>query len=379
MTKEIKYLTLSDVHLGNNRTKTNHILQSLNIFFDNFTSKSKFKDLDIIFIAGDLFDTLLDFSSKEIDEIVLWLSRLVLFCSRFEIKLRLLEGTPSHDWKQSKIINTIYDMLEIKIDLKYIGSLSIEHIKDLDLHVLYVPDEWSSDASITFEQVKLLMEEQNLDQVDIAIMHGCFHYQIPQIKSKKNHNEWDYLGIVKYFINIGHVHVFSTYERIIAQGSFDRIAHGEERPKGATVCTIGKEPSFEFIENKNAKIYKTIRFRTNDLDESLVYLDKKIANLPNDSYVQIKTKTDHPLYIGIDRFKLEYPFFIFSRSSLKEEDEQLKTIKILELEDAYVPITITSDNIVQMLSDSVNETKNFNPQEIDFLKMTLENIRESIR
>lgn len=182
MNKDIKYLVISDIHLGNERNTTKEIIANLDTYFDNYNPTSQFADLDILFIAGDLYDKLLDFSSDDIHEITLWLSRVVKFCSRNSIKLRILEGTPSHDWQQSRIIETLDSLLTVKTDIRYISTIHIEYLKDLGIHILYVPDEATSSAELTFTIVKKLMAELKIEQVDIAIMHGMFDYQATWIK-----------------------------------------------------------------------------------------------------------------------------------------------------------------------------------------------------
>ena len=140
---DISYLVISDIHLGHKRNQTTDILHNLDNFFDFYSDTCSYKDLDIIFIAGDMFDSLLDFSGTEIHEIIVWLDKLMRFCGKHKIKLRVLEGTPSHDWKQSKIVDTMHNMMYFftSADIKYIDTLYIEHIKDLELYILYVPDE----------------------------------------------------------------------------------------------------------------------------------------------------------------------------------------------------------------------------------------------
>jgi DNA repair exonuclease SbcCD nuclease subunit len=63
MTK-LKYLVLSDIHLGSKNNTTAEIINNLDIFFKNYTQDGEFSELDIIFIAGDLFDRLLDMNDQ---------------------------------------------------------------------------------------------------------------------------------------------------------------------------------------------------------------------------------------------------------------------------------------------------------------------------
>lgn len=379
MTKQVKYLTISDCHLGNQRNKTHEIVKNFDIFFDDYTSSSQFVEMDIIFIAGDLFDTLLDFASNDIHEVTFWLSRLMHFCVRFNIKLRILEGTPSHDWKQSKIAETLAVLISPKLDFKYIDTLFIEHIKDIDLHVLYIPDEWNPNVDVTFSQVKELMDNLGIHQVDIGMLHGMFGYQLKNIPGNfPKHDEVKYLSIVKYFINIGHIHTFSTYDRILAEGSFDRMSHGEEEAKGGTVCSIRGEGGnhFDFIENKGAKIFKTIVVKYNDLDKAISHIDKVVDKLPINSYVRIKAKKDHAVYIAFEELKQRYPLYYFTKASLEDDTDKYTAMhEAITLPDDYSPISITNDNIVDLLLTEIKSKYSLTEPQLNLLSNTLENNR----
>lgn len=174
--KDISYLVLSDIHFGHKKNTTEEIINNLNVYFGFDVNNFKFPNIDIVFLAGDIFDSALDYFDPDIAKITHWFNSLMYACENHKIKLRILEGTRSHDWKQSKNLIPIAK-LHKELDFKYIEVLSIEKIQDLNLSVLYVPDEWSTDSNDTFEQIEQLLLEQNMQQVDIAIMHGLFDYQ----------------------------------------------------------------------------------------------------------------------------------------------------------------------------------------------------------
>lgn len=359
---DINYLVLSDIHLGHKRNKTIDIINNLNAYFSHYTSESQFTSLDIIFIAGDLFHRLLDFTDPDVHEVTLWLSRLMAFCGRYGIKLRILEGTPSHDWKQSRVALTVAELSSavnsaspVFVDFKYVDTMHIEVLKDLGLHILYVPDRWTGSTEVTFSQIQEAMKALSISQVDIAIMHGAFGYQLKGIPGNpEKHNEHDYLGIVKHFINVGHIHTFSTYERIIAQGSFDRLAHGEEEAKGGVLCTISPDGDrYVFIENKHAKLFKTVTLRTKDLDKSIALIDKAASKLPTDSHLRIKASKLHPAFLGFEELKLRYPLLNLSKISTEEEAEDYLLVDNSLPATPYTPITISKDNIVGLLSEEV--------------------------
>ena len=80
-------------------------------------------------------------------------------------------------------------------------------------------------------------------------------------------------------IFIGHVHKSSQYGRIIAQGSFDRLSHGEEDPKGHMRATRKTDGTHDivFIENKKAKKYITISCLYLPIEDAISKIDKDEA------------------------------------------------------------------------------------------------------
>jgi DNA repair exonuclease SbcCD nuclease subunit len=364
MTERLRYLVLSDVHLGSKNNPTEEIIANLDTFFEDYSPKSEHCKLDIIFIAGDLFDRLLDMDDENTHLIKLWLDRLSRFCSRENISLRILKGTPSHDWNQSSQAETVWKISQTPGDFKYVDTLSIEHMEKHDIHVLYVPDEWASTTQETLEQVKTLMAEIQLKTVDIAIIHGLFNYQLPGVgKTTSKHDELSYLELVKYFINIGHIHTHSTYERILAQGSFDRLTHGEEEPKGAMLMILDPDDGnkFFFLENKKAKIFKTITLKLADVDRCLESIDKQLLKIPINSYIRIKARKDHGVYQAFEELKLRYPLYHLSKKSLEDEEEAVHSEYINDLLGMeYSSVQIERSNITTLLFDEIQKKHSLN-------------------
>ena len=358
----VSYLVFGDVHLGHKRNKSSNIIKNIDTFFDNYKA---YTDLDMLFIAGDLFDDLLEFPANSVTDISIWASELVKFCARNKIKLRILEGTPSHDWKQSRIFNTLVAITGDEIDFKYVDTLYIEHVPDLDINILYVPDEWSSSTEDTLNQVRCLLNKEHLTQVDIAIMHGQFSYQLPShIKNMPRHDELSYLSIVKYYISIGHIHNYTTFDRIIAQGSFDRLAHNEEAPKGAVKCIINKDGtcSSYFIENRNALVFKTITCNDMDYEASLKKIDRLTKHLPIGSNVRIRASKLHPLMGSIEAVKLKWPLLNITKITLEAENEIATIATEIDADTiAYTPISITEDNILSLVLADIKSTNHLSP------------------
>jgi hypothetical protein len=252
-------------------------------------------------------------------------------------------------------------------------------MEDLDLRILYVPDEWTSQTDLTFIQVQEHLKLHGLLEVDIAIMHGCFQYQLNGVPGHiQHHKESNYLSIVRYYINIGHFHKFSHYERIVAQGSFDRIAMGEEDPKGATLMQITREGEmrFDFIENTKAKIYRTITFRSMDIDRSKDKLHRILRTTPHDSHIRIRASKEHPLYAGLDSVRLRYPDFQFTRTTLDKVDTSHQLISTVDVPIDYIPVSITAANIVPLLLDVIDAKYTLTPSQHLILVQTLEAANE---
>ena len=342
----INIACISDLHLGNKRNKTSDIIRNLVKAFPNNDETSK---LDIIFLAGDVFDRLLDYPDDDAMDINIWIYEFLTTCSKFDIIVRILEGTPSHDRFQSQAFLNVSYIAKLPVDLKYVKTLSIEYIDKLDINVLYVPDEWEITTDKTLDQVKDLLQTKCLQKVDFAIMHGSFDYQIPlHLKKIPKHDSKEYLNIVKHYIFIGHIHNFTFNDRIIAQGSFDRLTHGEEGPKGHVRAIIkNDEREFFFIENKNARIYKTFKCYALNLEETLIYLRQAVGFLPDNSCVRVEADKEHIIFSNMNELVSMYPTITWTKLQKSEDiDEEIIDS---DLDDDYTQITINKENIETLL------------------------------
>lgn len=375
--KDVTYLVISDVHLFHRKTSTKFIIANLDLMFENYTPTAALAKVDAIFIAGDLFHTLATID-EEVIAFCAWLYRLFDFCVRHDIIVRFMEGTPGHDYRQYKLAEALAQKYATTLDFKYVDELSIELNPKLGLSILYVPDEWKGSTQKAQQDVELHMQEMSLKKVDIAIMHGLFNFQVPE--QKKQHLKFDeefFLNRVNYFINIGHDHNPKVNGRIIVQGSFDRTAQGEEHRKGACICYLRKdaESGYTLIENKNAKIYKTIKVRFLELEKALAYTRKQLLELPNDSYVVIKAALGNPILQNIDLLKREFMFLYIEKDTLTENDVPKPKLHSLLQGKDYEPIYIHKENICDKLITAISEKNHIT----DTQKHSLRNILEKLK
>lgn len=337
---KLRIAELSDIHLGHHRTPTAHILQSLRLAFPD---NPKTAEIDIIYIAGDLFDKLVNLPNHDVFLINNWIVKFLKICKKHNIQVRILEGTPSHDWKQPQLFVNLNEVTDINADVKYFQELSIEYNEVHDIHVLYIPDEWRPHCHQTQAEVKALLQAHNLEQVDYAIMHGCFPHQMPSHLADKLefHDPQYYLSITKGLIFIGHVHFQSQKDRILSAGSFDRLTHGEEANKGHYRVTAYEDGTHEidFIVNKNALLYLTWDVSALSAQEAHDLIEEKIKKVPKDSHIRIRLTRDHPFYGNIPALKALYPDYYWT-----VKDTPLVTKELPLLLDKRTRINTTSLN-----------------------------------
>ncbi len=347
-------LVFSDVHLGHHKTKTDYIISNLRTVIHYLIENEK---IDLVCIAGDLIDRRLWSDDIVLSSIIGYIYELMTICKNNNVSLRVMKGTPSHDWDQLKLFNLVYEKLNEKFDFAYYDDVIIEYNERLKKTILYIPDEWGMTAEYTFNYVKKLMKDKNLSQIDLAFMHGMFDYQVASLPnmpfSKSVHKSSDYLSIIKYYIFIGHIHTFSTFERIIAEGSFDRLAHNEEEDKGCVLFHLDDDVSkcsYEFIVNKNAKIYKTIEVKQKDINKAISFIEKEIKKYPKDSYIRLLLNKDSPFISIYDKFVLNQLDYHFSKKILNNDKTKETMTKDFKKSD----VTINEKNIHTILKNKLD-------------------------
>lgn len=350
-TKSSKYLNileLSDIHLIHPRTPTRHIIENLRREIPDTAETGEY---DMIIIAGDLWDRLTNLSNPDLIEVNIWTVELLKMCKRRDIVLRILEGTPGHDWEQCRMIPFLNEHANIGADLKYVTTLSIEYLERFGIHLLYVPDEWRPDTDDIWAEVVELLREKQIEKVDFTVLHGAFNYQLPgHLTTVPVHIPERYLEITQYAVFGGHVHKHSVYDRILVAGSFDRLTHGEEEPKGHLRVKVFPKGDLEcqFVENKNAFIYKTVDCTGLDVDTALEFIGSEIQSLPAGSHVRIRGNKTDDIMVSMDVLRKEFPVFEFTTKA-NTDREQLSQKTLETFQPTHQAVSITKSNISELL------------------------------
>lgn len=370
---KLNILNVGDVHLGHARTPTEYILRNLDLYI---SVPSVLDKIDLVTIAGDFFDRCLSYADYQVGLIESWITRFLMQCATANVIVRVLEGTPSHDWKQSAFFEQQAKSVGIPVDVKHVTELSIEHIDALDLDILYVPDKWRPTTVETWTEVQGLLSQHGLKKVDIALMHGAFEYQLPEIVTEPAHDSTLYLGIVNYLIFIGHVHRSFVRDRIVPSGSFDRLVQGEEEPKGfhlACIDTATGNYELTFKENKKAKIYKAVDL--NQFDETNVwdFLNELVASYPKKSSFSLRVRKGNTLNGALRQIRSTYPDYEWDMSIEKSKKEKTEEMESALFADMVALPELNPEEIVRV-SKAIMESKQLDTPLIEAALSKLEEI-----
>lgn len=259
MTEPISILFISDIHFGTYSVPQQQMA-------DAFTSTifPLIPDLDILFINGDFFDREIIFDSVSFDPIYDTILNLFALCEHHQTKLRVLQGTWTHDRGQCKRFEVFYRNHRCTFDFKFMDGIELETIsfKDRDLRFFYVPDDLPFKSSQDIVDVlNDKLRERGWDSVDYGCMHGFFDFTFPKNVSQDNVIVFkkEQFPFVKKLIDVGHVHQYRQDDFVFSNGSFDRTVHGDEDPKGCIkVLDYSDHYKAQFIENTQASVFDTL-------------------------------------------------------------------------------------------------------------------------
>ncbi len=354
--------TISDIHLGGTSIPADTMVDAL----DHYLIHDVLAKIKVLFINGDLFDRGLRWTDPIIPMIEELVVNLLLACVSRGVALRILEGTPSHDRGQNAIFERFikYLGLEDKLDFKYVDVVSIEYIKCINAHVLYVPDG-EVDTDATFLKVKECMAEQGLEKVDHAMMHGTFDYQLPEVANTPKHNSANYLSIVKNIINSGHIHDAHVFKRIYGNGSFFYMEHGYDKPKGFWHYTVkGDKHVAEFIVNKRAPFFSTVDCRNLPIEESMSKINTLLESHTwlYGSSIRLWAEKDNLVIGQVSSLKRQYNQI---RWMTKQESTARKTVDETTGETlSFTALEITPNTIATLVRDKLI-SRNIPPMTIE--------------
>ena len=271
----IKGISISDIHIGNNRVLPEIIHRNLNMYL-----YPELIEIDILFIVGDFFHTLLNLNSSSAYYAILIINEIIELSIKHNFLIRVVKGTFEHDRDQNKYFN-----VDNKYDhIKVVNTLSIEHIEQLNINVCYVPDDLPY-KNAQAEIVKKIKDHQ-LEQVDILLLHSYCKHEIPKDAPIEPNNLFD-IDFLEHYVKgpifKGHIHTKSIYKTCVNNGSFERLTHGQEEKKGYFKFTYDREKfTYKFIENKSTAVFSSIILGEEDYVNIFIKEVEKIIGKVND-------------------------------------------------------------------------------------------------
>lgn len=362
-------VSISDVHLGHHNTTADEIIPNL---YEAFRDTEYNNSLDLIIIAGDLFDRQLTLNNPQVYEIMLWAAQFLTWAARRNIDVRVLEGTKSHDWGQNRLLEVVAQMNQIPVNLHYIDTLSIEYIDSIKRHVLWVPDDWRPDPDVTWLEVTQLLQKHGLTEVDLSVVHGAFEHQLPEVAKAHPHRLKRYLEISKDFVLGGHIHTPGAVEHFRCNGSFDRICHGEEEEKGFWRLSLNRKTGNKsnFIVNKGAKKYITIDCGGLPLEDAMSVIRQNAASVPTGSFIRVRANEGDAVLTILDRLRKDYPQYTWSTK--KDDRREVQSILLTDMRASFQAVQITPANVVELLLEQIRQKHTTDPAQLELCRQHLQ-------
>lgn len=327
-----------------------------------------------IIIAGDFYDHGLEYTDIEkIIDIENFQIRFLKECKKYDVQVRILRGTKSHDREQAQYFVKLNEQCEIGCDLKYFDKLTVDIDERYGDSTLYIPDQWNIDASKTLKEAVLEMTKLNLKQVDFGVMHGSMRYQMPEHMrlNQDLHDEKQYNNLVRYVLFIGHHHNASSNGKIHCAGSPQRLRFGEEEDKGyltADVRQSGANVVFNVLKDAMPLITKDCTGFT--VEQTMEVIDTLIAKHPDHLGVRITGGASDPAASVVRLYQEDYPHLFFKFENKGQKDKkQLPTIDVKS--SAKHVATLTSTNIAQLMIERIASKK---PEYVDHVERVMEEI-----
>lgn len=288
-------LHLSDIHLAERSQDQDDMADAMLSFFDDCVTNRIPKGVKLkgIFVDGDLLDHAIRLYQPSFRAFIRVVSYLVHYCAKNDLTLRFLNGTFEHDHGQLRYLPDLKDAMAPSCKMRVIDTIELEYIPDLDLRVLYIPDDMPYESSQAVIDVVLeKMQELGWDYVDYACVHGFFDFTVPPVAraAQKIIYSESQFPFVKKLINSGHVHIHQRVGKVISNGNVDFIRFGEAGKKGAVLVIDDDDKcSSMFLENQYAAPYITLTYEDGlTTDEIAKDIDKQVSAIHTTRIIHLR-------------------------------------------------------------------------------------------
>lgn len=376
----MKIVHIADVHV--NHPKVNPLSMSC-AFMRHVLPE--LQDADLLVIAGDYFDSMLHFNSRESAELAyrIFNSFVAAREKNPKLKVRLLRGTFTHDRNQCELLQAVWyrqtvtsnsfdAFLSADDSIRYVDQVMIvpETIDNQTFYILYLPDSLSQykDSYEVMDAVLAYMQQLKIDKVDFVVGHGYFEHRLPKgaLHQPKIVYTYDqFRRIVNHKVLMGHIHVHSSFKDFIYySGSIERLNHGEEEDKGFYVHEGSLAHGFtsRFVVNNYSTLFLTVEVpdEITDVSNAVLFVSEFIhKHFYQDElfgYLRIKSNDTQFTELIAEGIRQKIPQDIVNvsvyRNKIKNElTTDMKGIKF----DPVVWVSPNVENLAALITEHLKE------------------------
>ncbi len=321
----IKIAVIGDLHFG--IAATDREVQELRMFLDFIRTH----DLDIIQFNGDYYDHKLSLGEPAAIAGMKFFNDVLSIAAEKKIKIRMIEGTQSHDRFQPRIFDEFIPKDKDgkpEIDYRFFETVGTEEIDGLS--VLYVPEEYPMNIDEYYAPYKS-------GKYDLMFVHGTWDFINFGKSIDNNRNDMHTAPVFKYdewksalehgFCVSGHIHGRHGFKdkggtKIVYPGSFTAWSFDQISERGFIYIDFDPETKrfeYEFVNNDaspkyanlevadlgldlNSASIEDIKSKIEEQSRKVDFVKVNLEGLSDDKLMLVKE-----LYKGNQSIKVEVP------------------------------------------------------------------------
>lgn len=349
------FLSLSDIHHGAKPAEemlNEFYSENENGFFTTLNESVLEEEFLGVFLTGDYFDCKLDMNDSKSKVATGIFLEIYETCRKYNKYFVVLRGTYSHDFSQ------LDHFVSLSSYNKFFLVNTVEELDIDGLKVLVIPEEYMEDQD---EFYKPFLKKK----YDIILGHGLFKYNAFEPNASERPMStmplFDENQLMKMapLIIFGHVHTHSNFKNnIYYNGSFSRLCHGEEDPKGFLIVFYEpadtKNHEVTLLENELAPIYKTLKIENiiKPKDTSLELFIKRIEKVKEScNFLKIKISKTFTEKYSVEVEAIKNYFY---------------SIKSITIEGANLSFK-TNEDITEFAKEDLTEAEHAEKNKYSFL------------
>ena len=292
------FAIIGDIHFG--IPETERLYQELGLFIEFI----KTNEVNVIQINGDYFHRKLSLTESATIRAIEFFNKILEIAVEKNIKIRIIEGTMSHDLMMPEILEEIAS--HTNVDFKFIRTCDTEVINGLN--ILYIPEEYPLNAEEFYKPFRF-NEDGSYKQYNLIFMHGMLdNTGLSMLENKANSNtehSAPFFVCDDWVKNIEHGKCFASHY------------HARQVSKDDKFIYIGSYTAWNFVQtSEKGWGYVTVDNETNEIEYSLpvntlapryidITIDKLGIDLSNSSAeVIVNAINNYKEQNNIDYFKV---------------------------------------------------------------------------